>query len=121
MKRRALSSSSGSTMETSFISPPHMLQYDPCSEDHTHTYLNRLDVQEALHIRTAPVVWNACDDPIFNHWPPVDSYADTTSLFSDLYKLLDVSDGQSDEVSESSGYPNFKLLIYSGDSDGVCL
>lgn len=36
--------------------------YDPCSDDYTHAYLNRPDVQAALHANTTgiPYPWTQC-------------------------------------------------------------
>lgn len=68
-------------------------------------YLNNPAVQKALHV-SQKVNWTVCNDLVFNSWPLMDYMGDTTSLYSYIYN-----------------HPNkpkdFKMLVYSGDSDGV--
>jgi hypothetical protein len=76
-------------------------------EDYLTTYLNIPEVKKALHIEIPSKVWEACDDPIFRGWPLMDSFSDVTNLYSLLY-------------SSPKKVDNFKMLIFSGDSDSVC-
>lgn len=82
------------------------IPYDPCTEDYTVAYLNNPAVQEALHIERS-VQWDFCSDPVFESWPFMDSIADTTSLYSQLFNHPLKPNG-------------FKIMVYSGDADGVC-
>lgn len=43
------------------------LGYDPCLSDYTETYMNRLDVQAALHanITKIPYPWTHCRSAIY--------------------------------------------------------
>lgn len=81
-------------------------------------YLNNPEVQAALHIiplkTSTPVKWNFCSDPIFIDWPVSDMYADTTGLYSEIYHMVR-KQKESGERKE-----DFKMLVFSGDSDGVC-
>ena len=36
--------------------------YEPCEENYTTAYLNRADVQAALHVK--PAVWGACSNTL---------------------------------------------------------
>lgn len=51
--------------------------------------------------------WDVCNDYLNGRWASSDYFADTTKLYSEIYN-----------------HPNkpadFKMLVYSGDSDGVC-
>ena len=78
-------------------------------------YLNRVDVQNALHVIPADIPsshvnipFSVCNDPIFNNWPLMDEYADTTSLFGVILR-------------HKNKPPGFRMLIYSGDADSVSL
>ena len=53
------------------------------------------------------VKWNFCSDVVFGQWTFNDYVADTTHLYSDVY-------------SHRHKPQDFKMLVYSGDSDGVC-
>ena len=81
-------------------------------------YLNNAAVQAALHIipleTSTPVRWNFCSDPLFFRWPVADMYADTTALYSEIYHMVR-KQRESGERQE-----DFKMLVFSGDSDGVC-
>jgi Serine carboxypeptidase len=81
-------------------------------------YLNNPIVQAALHIIPLPtseaVPWNVCSDPLFKAWNIYDVYADTTGLFRSIYSTVS-KQRQNGERTE-----DFKMLIFSGDSDGIC-
>ncbi|OIT31697.1 serine carboxypeptidase-like 40 [Nicotiana attenuata] len=49
---------------------PSTLQFDPCSDNYIYAYLNRRDVQEALHANVTNISydWEACSDPPFYNW-----------------------------------------------------
>jgi len=44
--------------------------FDPCSEEYLHAYLNRKDVQEALHANVTKLDhdWEACGDGVIEKW-----------------------------------------------------
>ncbi|KAG3075913.1 hypothetical protein PI124_g13792 [Phytophthora idaei] len=71
----------------------------PCAGDFTKTLLNRLDVQEALHIEgELPMKWVDCQ-PYISH-----NYDRTFSSLDKYRKLLG---------------NDLKVLVYSGDADSV--
>jgi hypothetical protein len=71
----------------------------PCAGDFTDALLNRLDVQQALHIEgELPMKWVDCQ-PFISH-----NYARTFSSLDKYRKLLG---------------NDLKVLIYSGDADSV--
>lgn len=79
-------------------------------------YLNLPEVQNALNVGessirgksniTAP--WNMCNDIVNGYWLMTDFIANTTHLYSDIFN----------HVNKPS---NFKMLVFSGDSDGVII
>jgi len=104
-RRASLSTSSSSSSSAAAAAaaapPPPPYRYSPCTEDYTTSYLNKAAVQAALHVYTH-TEWNFCSDPVFENWPLADTIADVTSLYSRVHNL------------------GVKMLIYSGDADGVC-
>lgn len=80
--------------------------------------MNRADVQQALHIVNSPIAWGECNDAIFENWPVNDMFGDTIGLYADLYSKLETNTSVA-AATDSSLYPNFKLLVFSGDADGV--
>ncbi|KAK4379734.1 hypothetical protein RND71_001596 [Anisodus tanguticus] len=46
------------------------LEFDPCSDHYVHAYMNRRDVQNALHANVTKIQydWEACSDPLFENW-----------------------------------------------------
>jgi hypothetical protein len=84
-----------------------------------HTdYLNNAAVQYALHVipsATAKTVeWRVCSDPLFLDWPMTDMYADTTGLYSEIYHTV------RKQRESGARKEDFKMLVFSGDSDGIC-
>eukprot|EP00808_Paulinella_micropora_P011814 g47362.t1 len=78
--------------------------YDPCTSDYTATYLNRADVQSAIHAKPPPFnkgVWSECADIPYNR---KDSY----NSMLPIYKTL--LGGKGDQ----------RYLVFSGDNDDVC-
>ncbi|PSR90978.1 Serine carboxypeptidase-like [Actinidia chinensis var. chinensis] len=73
--------------------------YDPCASDYTEAYLNRQDVQEALHanVTKIPYPWTHCSDNItfWSDAPP--------SILPIIRKLI------------AGG---IRVWVYSGDNDG---
>mmetsp|Transcript_11694 Transcript_11694/g.10599 ORF Transcript_11694/g.10599 Transcript_11694/m.10599 type:complete len:268 (-) Transcript_11694:75-878(-) len=84
--------------------------YDPCIAFYMTDYLNRNDVQQALHVNqrnNSVVHWQQCSDVVFTNWPDMDFTADTIKLYSTIY-------------NHPNKPLNFKMLVFSGNSDGVC-
>ena len=71
-----------------------LLQFDECATDYMTTYLNRADVQKALHTR-ADTKWRLCGGCIYN-------YADSLIPMEPKYEYL------------CNGGYNLKMAIYSG-------
>lgn len=75
--------------------------YDPCMSDYTEVYMNRVDVQQALHanVTKIPYRWTHCSDnttvPVWNDQP--------TSMLPVVKKLVD---------------GGLRIWIFSGDTDG---
>ncbi|XP_073147303.1 serine carboxypeptidase-like 34 [Henckelia pumila] len=73
--------------------------YDPCDSDYTEAYLNKPDVQKALHanVTKIPYAWTHCSDNItfWNDAP--------MSILPIIRKLIDA---------------RFRVWVYSGDTDG---
>ena len=66
-------------------------------------------MQDALHVvqpGNKYVKWDVCSDPVNNNWALSDYYGDTTALYSTLY-------------SHPLRPKGFRILVYSGDADGV--
>ncbi|XP_076912636.1 serine carboxypeptidase 1-like [Bidens hawaiensis] len=74
--------------------PGSIKSFDPCSDDYVYAYLNRADVQEALHARNTS--WAACGGVGWTDSP--------TTILPTINQL--VEDG-------------IVVWIYSGDIDGV--
>jgi hypothetical protein len=95
------------------LSYPGNLTYDPCQLNYASAYLSSKDVQEAMHVSRAsrnsssPLKWLSCNDVINQDWFIMDFISDVTNLYSDIY-------------NHPSKPKHFKMLVYSGDSDGVC-
>nr|GMD47787.1 serine carboxypeptidase-like 34 [Ipomoea batatas] len=73
--------------------------YDPCASDYTEVYMNRPDVQKALHANTTgiPYPWTHCSDN-------TTSWGDApTSMLPTINKLI------------AGGV---RVWVYSGDTDG---
>ncbi|XBI63596.1 hypothetical protein VPH35_043974 [Triticum aestivum] len=79
---------------------PRYNSYDPCLDNYAAEYLNRRDVQDALHANTTgsiPYAWIACSDPLFEHWK--DSPASTLPV---IKRMVDAG---------------LRVWVYSGDTD----
>jgi hypothetical protein len=79
--------------------------YRPCAETAFTTFMNRKDVQEALHVKSG-IVWGACTDDVKY------SKKDYSSPVIDLYRDL-IHDG-------IEGLHDLNILVMSGDDDAVC-
>ena len=88
-------------------SSPEGEDYDPCMQVGLPKWLNRADVQRALHVnRTTPlpVAWQEIS-PVLRY--SMDSmYSDATQHYRNFF-------------ADKSGAESWRILIYSGISDGA--
>lgn len=70
--------------------------------------------------------WKECNDDIFNHWPTADMYSDTVALYQEIHRYVlehrqgGVDHRYSDGADTGGVTGGFRMLVYSGDADGVC-
>jgi carboxypeptidase C (cathepsin A) len=78
---------------------PLTTEYDPCIDNYAIEYLNRPDVQQAIHAK--PTVWAECSYKII--YNPEDGQIPMEPIYQNLLN-------------------NYKMhiLVYSGDDDSVC-
>lgn len=75
-------------------------QPNVCSDGQSTTYLNRLDVQQAMHVRNAPQPWSGCSSVVeYNQ-------EDTQTSVLPLYQKF-------------LAMKNLRILVYSGDTDAI--
>jgi len=78
---------------------PSTSDYDPCWDNYAIKYLNRADVQTAIHAK--PAVWSECSVKT--------QYNETDQLVPmEPYYITLINDAK------------IKILVYSGDDDSVC-
>jgi carboxypeptidase C (cathepsin A) len=79
-------------------------RYKPCEDYYMIAYLNRKDVQSAIHIATPGTIdWTPCNDQINSDY----NVTDVTAPMMHVY----------DELINGGG---LKILVYSGDDDSIC-
>jgi len=79
-------------------------KYLPCSDNYMVDYLNRKDVQAAIHIeKPGSVDWQPCNDHVNSEYNVTDVAAPMMQVYEDL-----ISKG------------GLKILVYSGDDDSIC-
>jgi len=80
---------------------PH---YKPCTDNYMNAYLNKVEVQTAIHVKSpGSVDWSVCSDAINEAYDP----ADVAAPMMPIYKEL-VAGGK------------LRILVYSGDDDSIC-
>lgn len=80
------------------------LEYDPCVDSRTDVYLNRADVQKAIHVVPAFTpggTWESCSS-IVNY-----SYTDLLTSMLPVYDYL------------MQNWPQGRYLVFSGDVDAI--
>ena len=77
-------------------------EYEPCASNYGADYLNRADVQKAIHVR-GNVKWGMCSDAVSDAY----SQSDVNAPMMPVYKEL-VASGAID------------IMVYSGDDDAIC-
>ena len=76
--------------------------YEPCKDNYIQKYLNKIDVKKALHVKY-DIFWSEC-----TKITKYDLADKMTSTIRDYKKILD-----------DKTVSNLKIMIYSGDIDGV--
>jgi carboxypeptidase C (cathepsin A) len=79
-------------------------QYQPCNSDYATMYLNRADVQKAIHVE-GTVHWSDCSNAVGQAY----SNDDVNAPMMPVYKYL----------IDQKKQP-LKLMIFSGDDDSIC-
>lgn len=77
------------------------VRYEPCEEDFETTYLNRADVQTALHVKAT--TWGACSNIV--RYNQTDSNSAMNHYYTDL-------------ITATKG--TLHMTVLSGDDDSVC-
>ena len=81
--------------------------YKPCAEQNFAKYMNRPDVQEALHVKEG-VVWGPCNENITDMYSNEDVMTPIVNLYQEL-----IQEG-------AEGLHDLDLMILSGDDDSIC-
>ncbi|GKV49927.1 hypothetical protein SLEP1_g56649 [Rubroshorea leprosula] len=77
--------------------PSSIDNFDPCSDNYVHSYLNTPEVQTAFHAR--PTSWESCNQVVFDNW------TDNPITVLPVIKTLMTS--------------SIRVWLYSGDTDAV--
>lgn len=80
------------------------LDYKPCEGYYFHTYLNRKDVRESIHVKENSPEWNFCSS-ILQY-----SRRDVNKSLIDFYKKV-VMLGLAHDLN---------MMVFSGDDDSIC-
>ena len=79
------------------------MMYEPCEEQYSSVYLNKLDVKTALHVNTN-IEWEECSRTtkynLLDKMRPMEKYYNT--------------------LLNSKTHQDIRILVYSGDDDSVC-
>ncbi|CAN0863678.1 Serine carboxypeptidase-like 40, partial [Linum grandiflorum] len=80
--------------------PFSITEFDECSANYAEYYLNREDVQEAMHANTTkiPHPWSSCSNHLVQY------RQGSTSVLNEIQNML---------------HNNVTVMIYSGDIDGI--
>lgn len=77
--------------------------YEPCIDNYANEYLNNLDVKIALHVDTK-ITWTECSK--ITKYELGDKFKSTIHHYK--------------QILNEESIPEFKMMIYTGDVDGVC-
>ena len=83
--------------------PIQEIEYEPCEEIYTTNYLNDPNVKEAMHVRS-DITWEECS---------------RTTKYELKDKMLPM-EKYYPIILNSKTHPDLRVLVYSGDDDGVC-
>jgi carboxypeptidase C (cathepsin A) len=79
------------------------IEYEPCEDLYSSNYLNKKDVQIALHVHT-DIEWEECSRTTKYN------LADKMLPMEKYYRI----------ILNSKTHPDLRVLVYSGDDDSVC-
>lgn len=79
------------------------LPYEPCEDNYATSYLNQMDVKNAIHVKT-DIAWEECS---------------RTTKYKLADKLIPMEHYYR-TILNSKSHPDLRVLVYSGDDDGVC-
>ena len=84
---------------------PYILdtEYQPCEDNYAANYLNKIDVKNSIHVKN-DVQWEECSRTTKYN------LADKMLPMEHYYKT----------ILNSKTHPDLRILVYSGDDDGVC-
>jgi len=77
--------------------------YEPCATDFLTAYLNRADVQTAIHVQAGHNTWALCSNDVGNAYNMTDVVKSMVPVWKELIELGDMN-----------------IMIVSGDDDAVC-
>jgi carboxypeptidase C (cathepsin A) len=80
-----------------------LADYEPCEDNYAADYLNKLEVKDALHVHS-DIEWEECSRTTKYN------LADKMLPMEHYYKT----------ILNSKTHPDLRVLVYSGDDDGVC-
>lgn len=86
-----------------YYSEVNEYDYEPCEDSYAATYLNNPDVKAAIHVR-ADIVWEECS---------------RTTKYKLADKMIPMQHYYN-KILNSKTHPDLRVLVYSGDDDGVC-
>lgn len=86
-----------------FLFSDNDLSYEPCEDNYSTDYLNQPDVKAALHVHSN-IVWEECS---------------RTTKYNLADKMLPM-ERYYRTILNSKTHPDLRVLVYSGDDDGVC-
>jgi len=78
-------------------------EYEPCEDNYASNYLNKIDVKKSIHVKN-DVQWEECSRTTKYN------LADKMLPMEHYYKT----------ILNSITHPDLRILVYSGDDDGVC-
>ena len=78
--------------------------YDPCTDKYTGKYLNRKDVQAAIHAKRPPVVWRTCSN--ISKYRYSDTYNSQVPVINNILNSKELAP--------------LDILIISGTNDSIC-
>jgi carboxypeptidase C (cathepsin A) len=86
-----------------FLFENEFMEYEPCEDNFAADYLNKIEVKDSLHVKV-DTEWEECSRTTKYN------LADKMIPMEHYYKT----------ILNSKTHPDLKVLVYSGDDDGVC-
>jgi len=78
-------------------------EYEPCEDNYASNYLNKIEVKESLNVKSN-IEWEECS---------------RTTKYNLMDKMLHMQHYYK-TILNSKTHPDLRVLVYSGDDDGVC-